>query len=136
MRLLYAHHARRILVVDDEPLVRTLCATLLQDWGYDVTEAQDGVDALAKLAEFAFDAVLLDLNMPRLRGDAVLAQLRHERPDLPVIMMSSDGHEVRSRVLHLGARSFLTKPFSPPQLRDHVASVLRCGQVGTVATPH
>jgi CheY-like chemotaxis protein len=121
MRLLYAEDARRILVVDDEPLVRTVCTTLLTDWGYEVSEAQDGQEALEMVAQLRVDAVLLDINMPRLRGDAVLAKLRERRPELPVVMMSSDGLDVQARLLDLGARSFLAKPFVPEELRDHIA---------------
>jgi CheY-like chemotaxis protein len=113
-----------VLVVDDEPTVRSVCAALLANWGYAVTEAHDGQDALEKLAEITVDAVLLDVNMPRLRGDLLLARLREERPCLPVVIMSSDGQEVQARVLHLGATSFLTKPFGAAQLRDHITRAL------------
>jgi CheY-like chemotaxis protein len=124
MQMLCPEPAPRILVADDEPMLRTLCATLPASWGYQVTEARDGRDALAKLQETSFDAALLDMNMPHLRGDVLLARLRHERPQLPVIIMSSDGDIARRRVLGLGASSFLAKPFRPAQLKDHIAQVL------------
>jgi DNA-binding response OmpR family regulator len=124
MLMLCQEQPQRILVVDDEPMLRGLCATLLTSWGYHVAEAQDGQDALEKLREVPVDAVLLDMNMPRLRGDALLARLRRERPALPVIIMSSEGDGARRRVLGLGASSFLMKPFRPAQLKDHINNAL------------
>jgi CheY-like chemotaxis protein len=124
MQMLCPDQVQRILVADDEPMLRALCVTLLASWGYQVTEAHDGRDALSKVHEQSFDAVLLDMNMPHLRGDVLLARLRHERPELPVIIMSSEGENARRRVLGLGASSFLAKPFRPAQLKDHIAHAL------------
>lgn len=114
----------RILVVDDEPLLRSVCVSLLVAWGYAVCEARDGEEALALEAQIHIDAVLLDVHMPRLPGDAVLAVLRKRRPDLPVVMMSSDIGALQARVRELGARSFLSKPFAPTQLRHHISRAL------------
>ncbi|MFT3924063.1 MAG: response regulator [Myxococcales bacterium] len=125
MQSVEPEHVCRILVVDDEPMLRDLCSALLADWGYDPMEAQDGLDALEKLEETPVDAVLLDVNMPRLRGDALLARLREERPQLPVIIMSSEADSVRENVLGLGASSFLVKPFRPSQLKDHIKHALQ-----------
>jgi DNA-binding response OmpR family regulator len=124
MLMLCQEQPRRVLVVDDEPMLRGLCATLLTSWGYQVDEAFDGQDALEKLRVGQVDAVLLDMNMPRLRGDALLARLRSERPKLPVIIMSSEGEGARKRALNLGASSFLLKPFRPAQLKDHITHAL------------
>ena len=115
---------RRVLVVDDEPMLRDLCSALLTTWGYKTVEARDGQEALEKLDHASVDAVLLDVNMPRLRGDVLLAQLRKKRPELPVIIMSSEGGSVRENVLGLGASSFLVKPFRPAQLKDHITHAL------------
>ncbi len=124
MLMLVQEHMQRILVVDDEPMLRGLCTTLLANWGYCVAEACDGQEALEKLRQVPVDAVLMDMNMPRLRGDALLARLRRERPDLPVIIMSSEGDGARMKVLRLGASSFLSKPFRPAQLKDHIRHAL------------
>lgn len=124
MQMLCQEPVQRILVVDDEPMLRGLCVTLLASWGYLVTEACDGHEALEMLRQYPVDVVLLDMNMPRLRGDALLARLRRERPGLPVIIMSSEGDGVRKKVLGLGASSFLTKPFRPAQLKDHIRHAL------------
>ena len=106
-------------------MLRDLCTALLADWGYTPMEAQDGLDALEKLEGNPVDAVLLDVNMPRLRGDALLARLRAEHPGLPVIIMSSEAGSVRENVLGLGASSFLVKPFRPSQLKDHITHALQ-----------
>jgi type IV pili sensor histidine kinase/response regulator len=125
-------------VVDDEPMLRALCTMLLADWGFRVLEARDGQEAweLLQRASASFDAgelareqnvidaVLLDVNMPRLRGDALLVQLRRAYPGLPVIMMSSEADDVRNRVLSLGASSFLVKPFRPAELESHLTHAL------------
>ena len=83
MQMLCQEHVQRILVVDDEPMLRGLCVTLLASWGYLVIEASDGQEALEKLREYPVDVVLLDMNMPRLRGDALLARLRVTARDCP-----------------------------------------------------
>jgi len=124
MEMVWQEQVPRILVVDDEPMLRGLCVTLLASWGYQAIEAIDGQDALEKLREYSVDAVLLDMNMPRLRGDALLTRLRRERPGLPVVIMSSEGEGLRKRVLGLGASSFLSKPFRPAQLKDHIRHAL------------
>lgn len=125
MQALYEIQGQRVMVVDDEPLLRGLCSSLLSSWGYEVTEAHDGQDALEKLRLASVDAVLVDINMPRLRGDALLACLRREQPALPVVIMSSDFMETtRTRVLDLGASSFLAKPFRPIQLKEHISQAL------------
>ena len=124
MQMLHSETVRRVLVVDDEPMLRDLCSTLLETWGYSPVEAHDGQDALEQLGRSSVDIVLLDVNMPRLRGDALLARLRQEHPELPVIIMSSEGDNVRSNVMGLGASSFLVKPFRPSQLQDHIRHAL------------
>ena len=113
------------MVVDDEPLLRKLCCSLLASWGYEVIEAADGLAALDKLREAPVDAVLVDINMPRLGGDGLLAQLRPKYPQLPVVIMSSDLRQgIQERMLRLGANSFLRKPFRPVQLQEHIAQAL------------
>jgi CheY-like chemotaxis protein len=99
---------------------------LLDDWGYGVTEARDGQEAweLLEQAAVSVDAVLLDVNMPRLGGEALLARLRRDYPSVQVIMMSSEADEVRRNALNLGASSFLVKPFRPAELRNHIDHAL------------
>ena len=81
--MLCQEHVQRILVVDDEPMLRGLCVTLLASWGYLVTEASDGQEALEMLRQYPVDVVLLDMNMPRLRGDACLLACAGNARDCP-----------------------------------------------------
>jgi PAS domain S-box-containing protein len=98
----------RVLVVDDEPLVREVVCRMLEDSGYVALAAADGPSALELLGARAVDAVVLDLSMPGMSGVQVLAAIRAERPALPVIVVS--GAE-RDRADAVGASSFLAKPF-------------------------
>ena len=91
-----------VMVVDDEPFVRTLSRRMLEDAGYRVYEAGDGVDALALLAELGtVDAVITDLHMPNMDGFALAAYLASHYPRIPRLIISDfDQHPTMSR--HLG----------------------------------
>lgn len=115
---------RLVLVVDDDPGVRAVCVALLEGWGFATLQAVDGIEALDTLAGSHVDAMLLDINMPRLCGDQVLARLRRTHERLPVIIMSSEDHSTRRQVLGLGANAFLAKPFAPSSLRMELDKAL------------
>jgi len=116
-----------LLVEDEEPLRRVLRDLLERD-GFTVIEAADGIVALEEIDHMAPDAVVLDLNLPRLDGYDVLARLR-ARPQtssLPVIVLTAKGDEDNEvRVFELGANDFLTKPFRPRALTARLRSLLR-----------
>jgi CheY-like chemotaxis protein len=76
----------RILVVDDDPSIRLLVATCLAEEGFETQQAVDGADALAKLATGAYDAVVSDLQMPRLDGLSLLREIRRRGVAVPVII--------------------------------------------------
>ena len=83
----------------------------LEDCGYLVAEARDGQDALQRMIRESFDLVLTDMGMPVLDGMELLAWMREQRPDTPVIVITGTGSEqVETAVLSLGAAAFLTKP--------------------------
>jgi PAS domain S-box-containing protein len=98
----------RVLVVDDEPLVRDVVCRMLDDVGYAAVCAADGPTALALLAEQPVDAVVLDLSMPGMSGHDVLSAIRADRPALPVVVVSGQD---RDRAQASGASGFLAKPF-------------------------
>ena len=104
-----------ILIIDDEPNIRRMVGALLGAEGYEVRDAPDGVQGLARAAELEPDIVLLDLMMPgELDGMAVLARLRDRFPELPVVMMSGRaGLSDAVKATKLGASNFLEKPLSP-----------------------
>jgi two-component system nitrogen regulation response regulator NtrX len=104
-----------VLIADDEPNIRRMVGALLRSEGYEVREAPAGADALAQALDVEPDVVLLDLMMPgELDGMQVLARLREQRPELPVVMMSGRA-ELADAVLatKLGATQFLEKPLTP-----------------------
>lgn len=124
---------RRVLVVDDEPMVREVLARYLQREGFSVTLAADGADALNRLDSVGADLVVLDLMLPRIDGFEVLRRLR-SRTDTPVIMLTARGSETDRIVgLEVGADDYVTKPFSPQEVVARVRAVLRRAAPGGTA---
>jgi DNA-binding response OmpR family regulator len=115
----------RVLVVDDEPMVRDVLARYLEKEGFAVEVAEDGEQALARHEEARPDLVLLDLMLPRIDGLEVLRRMR-ERAPTAVIMLTAKGEETDRVVgLELGADDYVTKPFSPREVVARVRAVLR-----------
>ena len=115
----------RVLVVDDEPMVRDVLARYLEKDGFVVETAEDGEGALTALQRSAPDVVLLDLMLPRIDGLEVLRRIREGRAP-PVIMLTAKGAETDRIVgLELGADDYVVKPFSPKELVARVRAVLR-----------
>jgi DNA-binding response OmpR family regulator len=117
----------KVLIVDDEPDVRSLVRSALSFARQDLTaiEASDGDEALAMIYSERPDLVVLDLALPRRDGFAVLEQVR-EKTDLPIIVLTARGlEEDKIKGLQLGADDYLTKPFSPRELVARIESVLR-----------
>ena len=115
----------RVLVVDDEPMVREVVARYLEQDGHEVVVVADGETALARLGREPFDLVVLDLMLPAVDGLSVLREVR-DTSDTPVIVLTARGAE-GDRLLgfDLGADDYVVKPFSPRELARRVASVLR-----------
>jgi DNA-binding response OmpR family regulator len=121
--------AARVLVIDDDPQVRTLVARLLRHEGYTVIEAADAVSALREMDAHKPDLVLLDVVMPQVDGIDLLGEIR-QRSNVPVIMLTALGDEA-DRILGLksGADDYMVKPFSPGELSARIESVLRRAQM-------
>ncbi len=116
----------QILVVDDEPSVRTALHRALRLDGYDVELAADGTEALAALAAAGRDAVLLDVLMPGLDGLEVCRELRRRGDLTPVLMLTArDGVADRVAGLDAGADDYLVKPFHLEELLARVRALLR-----------
>lgn len=114
-----AADARAVLVVDDSISVRKLAARFLESDGFEVDTAVDGLDALEKLASGRFRLVVTDLEMPRMHGYDLIAEMRRhpQHATLPVIVCSSRSSEKhRRRAREVGAQGYLTKPFTKEQL--------------------
>jgi two-component system, chemotaxis family, chemotaxis protein CheY len=122
--------AYRVLVVDDSPAMRGFIKRVLDLSGFEVSEvleAGNGLDALAILEDRPVDIVLTDINMPRMNGEELIRQLGEDEDlrDIPVLVISGDSSEARvNRMLEIGARGCLAKPFSPERLRAELDRVM------------
>jgi DNA-binding response OmpR family regulator len=115
----------RILLVDDEQSIQTLLSYPLRKDGYEVVQAVDGREALARFGESTFDLVVLDVMMPRLDGLEVCRRLRGAS-GTPVLMLTARGDAMDRVVgLELGADDYLPKPFEPRELLARVRAILR-----------
>ncbi len=115
----------RVLVVDDEPMVREVVTAYLERDGFRVATAADGRTALESFDAAPADLVVLDVMLPEIDGFSVLAQLRR-RADVPVILLTARTEEPdRVLGLELGADDYVVKPFSPRELAARVRTVLR-----------
>jgi len=120
-----ADRAPRILLIDDEQPIQTLLSFPLQRDGYEVVQASDGREALARFDEQAFDLVVLDVMMPRMDGLEVCRRLR-ARSSVPIIMLTAKSEEIDKVLgLELGADDYITKPFSMREFRSRVKAALR-----------
>ena len=109
----------KILVVDDSATMRTIQHRCLSKLGFsDVTEAEDGRQALTLFQETAFDIVLTDWNMPNMDGLTLLKEIRTRNHKIPVVMITTEAE--RSRVvvaIQAGVSDYLVKPFTPDDLK-------------------
>jgi DNA-binding response OmpR family regulator len=121
-----ADRAPRILLVDDEQPIQTLLSFPLQRDGYEVVQASDGREALARFSEQQFDLVVLDLMLPRMDGLEVCKRLRANGSTVPIIMLTAKSEEIDKVLgLELGADDYITKPFSMREFRSRVKAALR-----------
>lgn len=120
--------AARVLVVDDMPDVRLLARAALERRGFDVAEAEDGETALAMVWAGSVDLVVLDVNLPRMSGLAVLTRLRQDTAVAVILLTGMQDETDRVLGLEMGADDYVVKPFSPAELGARVASVLRRSQ--------
>ncbi|MCP4198467.1 MAG: response regulator [Proteobacteria bacterium] len=116
------------LIVEDSPMMRQLLVfALSRIKNLSVTEADDGVDALKKLAQGHFDIILADINMPIMDGLKLVKRIRADsvHKNVPIIIVTTEGaEEDRQRALALGANSYITKPIQAPQVIAEVKQLL------------
>lgn len=116
----------KVLVIDDEPGVRDLIAEALSISGITAIQAADGLEALSLLRREKFDLLILDINMPKLDGLALLEKLRNEGASVPVLMLSARADKTDiNQGLRTGADDYLTKPFSIEELVLRVKAIMR-----------
>jgi DNA-binding response OmpR family regulator len=118
----------RILVIDDDPVVRGMLVEMLRREGYDVDEAEDGRAGMRRFREQPAALVITDVVMPEQEGLETLMQLRHASPAVLVIAISGGGRVGPESYLNsartLGANAILTKPFGREELLEAVNRVL------------
>ncbi|SDL48637.1 putative two-component system response regulator [Maridesulfovibrio ferrireducens] len=109
-----------ILVIDDETFVRETISDYLSDSGFNILNAGDGEEGLEVFREKKPDAVLVDLNMPRVDGFEVLKAVREEQPDVPILVVSGAGLiQDAIKAVRLGAWDFVTKPIVDLSILEH-----------------
>ena len=116
------------LIVEDSPMMRQLLVfALARVKNVKVTEADDGVDGLRKLATGRFDIILTDINMPIMDGLKLVKRVRSDpaHKDVPIIIITTEGaQEDKRRALELGANAYITKPIQAPQVIAKVRELL------------
>lgn len=113
---------KRVLVVDDEPMVCAAVCMLLKIDGYDVETAGDGEQALAKLLNASFDLILVDYEMPGMKGDQLAATIKQRLPQQPIVMLTAHGEMLRASGRPLTGIDFIVdKPFRLETLREGIA---------------
>ncbi|MGF6243877.1 two-component system OmpR family response regulator [Paraburkholderia sp. GAS38] len=123
-----------VLVVDDDPAIRTLIEEYLRDNDLRVTAASNGKEMTAALTEHAIDLIILDLRMPGEDGMQIARRIR-DHSSLPIIVVSGRLDEAdRVMALELGADDYVTKPFSPRELLARIRTVLRRSAATQVLT--
>ena len=114
----------RLLVVDDEANIRNVVREYAEFEEYEVTEAENGMEAVALCREQDFDLIIMDVMMPRLDGFSACKEIK-KRKNIPVIMLSARGEEYDKLFgFELGIDDYVVKPFSPKELMARVKAVL------------
>jgi DNA-binding response OmpR family regulator len=114
----------RLLIVDDEQKIREVISEYAKFNGFEVVEAEDGMDAVEICKEEDFDIIVMDVMMPKLDGFSAVKEIRKTK-DIPVIMLSARGEEYDKLFgFEIGADDYMVKPFSPKELMARVGVIL------------
>jgi two-component system, OmpR family, response regulator len=120
-----------ILLVDDDPHLRELSRIFLQQEGFDIAEASDGVEALLAFERGKVDLVILDIMMPQMDGWELCRQLRRYY-DVPVLMLTAKGETSQKlKGFQVGTDDYLVKPFEPLELVARVKALLKRYRIAT-----
>ncbi|WP_017473385.1 response regulator transcription factor [Amphibacillus jilinensis] len=117
---------QKILIVDDEESIVTLLQYNIEKAGFKTTVAYTGADGLSLATSDSFDLIVLDLMLPGMEGTEVCKQLRQQKVDTPILMLTAKDDEFDKILgLELGADDYLTKPFSPKEVIARIKAILR-----------
>jgi len=116
----------KILIVDDDPHIRALLRLYLKNEGFDLTEADNGIDAHAIIRGSGIDLVILDIMIPHMDGWELCKEIRKSNPDIPLLMVTAKS-ESRQKIkgFQLGTDDYMTKPFDPIELVMRVKALLK-----------
>ena len=115
----------KVLVVDDEKLIRNIIVEYCHNEGYLTEEAEDGLEAIEKVREHDYDIIILDLMMPKLDGYSCYAELKKIK-NIPTIILSARSEEADKLLgFDLGVDDYMTKPFSPKELMARIRAILK-----------
>jgi CheY-like chemotaxis protein len=127
---------RKVLVVDDDPVISRSFNRVLAGKGYIVVSAENGQDALNKVANEEYDAVFTDIRMPGMDGIEVAEQLRAKQPWIPVVIITGYGSpDNEARAEAAGVKGFLHKPLSPEMIEKSVTAAVATAQPAPVEPP-
>ena len=120
--------SKRILVIDDSPLVRNLHSVMLKSAGFQTEDAENGFDALEKAMKSDFDLMIVDINMPKMDGFAFCKEIRNNEKykDVPLLIVSTESEaEDKMKGFKAGANLYLIKPVKPEVLIENVNLLLQ-----------
>lgn len=125
----------KILIVDDEKMIRNVVKEYAEFEGYETAEAGNGMDAVEMCRKYDFDIIVMDIMMPRLDGYSAVKEI-HKTKQIPVIMLSARGEEYDKLFgFEIGVDDYVVKPFSPKELLARIRAVLKRGQVSDDGKP-
>ena len=120
----------KILIVDDEKMIRNVVKEYAEFEGYETAEAENGMDAVELCRKEDFDIIIMDIMMPRLDGYSAVKEIRKSK-QIPVIMLSARGEEYDKLFgFEIGVDDYVVKPFSPKELLARIKAVLKRGGIG------
>jgi DNA-binding response OmpR family regulator len=122
---------QKILLVDDEPAIIDNLAPFMERSGFNVITAQNGIEALQKIAKEKPDLLVMDVLMPKMDGRETLRQLRRSNNWIPILLLTQVGESSeRAMALEEGADDYLNKPFDPHELVARIHAILRRAKPG------
>ena len=125
--------SKTILIIEDEEAIQSVVKAFLEDEGYNVVLASDGLEGMEKFREYHPDLILLDLMLPKMNGFSVCEAIRKES-QVPIIMLTAlDDDDSQMKGFDALADDYITKPFSMPVVMKHIEAVLRRAEQGGAA---
>lgn len=125
---------KKVLIVDDEQSILTLLKYSLEKEGYEVIQAEDGVTGLDLAMNNQLDFIILDLMLPKMDGMDVCKNLRQNKVNTPILMLTAKDDELEKIIgLELGADDYMTKPFSPREVLARMKAIMRRGSYGSTS---